>query len=162
MNGYQLAQINISRFVRAKDDPANADFMAALDAVNAQAESSPGFVWRLVGDSNNATDVEALPGDPRLIVNMSLWQDLASLAAFAYKQPDHIAVLRRRDEWFETLPVSVAQWWVPAGHIPTVGEGMARIANLAANGPTERAFTFRQPFAAPMAECEATRRSMSK
>ena len=149
MNRFHLAQINISRFVRAKDHPDNADFMAALDAVNARAEAAPGFIWRLVGDGNNATDVEAVPGDPRLIVNMSLWQDMASLAAFAYKQPDHIAILRRRDIWFETIPVSLALWWVPTGHIPTVEEGMAKIEELIANGPTERAFTFRQPYPAP-------------
>lgn len=149
MSTFELAQINVARFIRDKDDPANAPFMAALDHVNAQAEASPGFVWRLKGDGNNATDVEAIPGDTRFIVNMSVWRDMTALAAFVYRQSDHVAVFRRRQEWFEPMETSVALWWVPAGHRPTVEEGMAKLATLASNGPTPEAFTFRTPFAAP-------------
>ena len=58
-----VAQINVARFRVDKDDPANADFMAALDHVNAMAEASDGFVWRLIGEGNDATDLEAIPGD---------------------------------------------------------------------------------------------------
>lgn len=123
--------------------------MAALDLVNARAEASPGFVWRLVGDGNDATDVEAVPGDARLIVNMSVWRDIASLGAFAYRQSDHVTVMRQRHEWFEPMEPSLALWWVAAGHRPTVAEGMAKLAALSASGPTQEAFTFRAPFAAP-------------
>ena len=151
MSTFELAQINVARFTRAKDDPANTPFMAALDRVNAHADASPGFVWRLKGDGNNATDVEAVPGDARFIVNMSVWRDTAALAAFVYRQSDHVAVLRRRQEWFEAMEPAFALWWVPAGHRPTVEEGMAKLAALAANGPTAEAFTFRAPFAAPAA-----------
>lgn len=149
MNTFEIAQINVARFIREKDDPANEPFMAALDHVNARAEASPGFVWRLKDDSNNATDVEAVPGDSRFIVNMSVWRDMSALAAFAYRQSDHVAVFRRRHEWFEPMETSVALWWVPAGHRPTVEEGMAKLATLAAKGPTAEAFTFRALFAAP-------------
>ncbi len=149
MSTFELAQINVARFIRDKDDPANEPFMAALDHVNARAEASPGFVWRLKDDSNNATDVEAVPGDTRFIVNMSVWRDMAALAAFAYRQSDHVAVFRRRHEWFEPMETSVALWWVPVGHRPSVEEGMAKLAMLAANGPTPEGFTFRAPFAAP-------------
>ena len=85
MSHFELAQINIARFVQPKAHASNLPFMDALDAVNAEAEASPGFLWRLVGDGNNATDVEAVPGDSRLIVNMSVWSDMASLSAFAYR-----------------------------------------------------------------------------
>lgn len=149
MNTFELAQINVARFIRDKDDPANAPFMAALDHVNARADASAGFVWRLKDDSNNATDVEAVPGDTRFIVNMSVWRDMTALAAFAYRQSDHVAVFRRRHEWFEPMENTVALWWVSAGHRPSVEEGMAKLATLAANGPTAEAFTFRTPFAAP-------------
>ncbi len=137
-----VAQINVARFRAAKDDPANADFMAALDRVNLMAEASEGFVWRLVGDGNDATDVEAVPGDPNFIVNMSVWRDVAALELFAYRQQDHRQVLARRKEWFEPIDPSFALWWVEAGHIPTVSEGMDRLAQLGNEGPGPDVFTF--------------------
>ena len=149
MSGYQLAQINVGRFIHHRDDPANADFMNALDGVNAIAEASPGFIWRLVGDGNDATDLVPDESDPQLLVNMSVWRDVEALGAFVYRQSDHLSYMRRRKEWFETMDVFQALWWVPAGHIPSVAEGMERLALLAAKGPSAAAFTFRQPFAAP-------------
>jgi hypothetical protein len=149
MSSWHLAQINIARFVRDKDDAANADFMAALDRVNALADASPGFVWRLVGEGNDAVGIAVAADDPRLIVNMSVWTDVAALEAFAYRDPDHVAVMRRRREWMEHMPVYQALWWVPAGHEPSIGEGMERIAWLRADGPTPRAFTFTQRFPVP-------------
>ncbi|WOE74702.1 DUF3291 domain-containing protein [Alterisphingorhabdus coralli] len=149
MNGYHLAQINIARFAKPKDDPANADFMNGLDPVNAQAEAAPGFVWRLVGEGNDAVDLSPDETDPRLAINMSLWTDVEALGAFVYRNPDHLAFMRRRREWMEHMKVYQALWWVPAGHIPTLEEGLARIAQLEEHGPTAEAFTFRQPFPAP-------------
>jgi Domain of unknown function (DUF3291) len=149
MTGFHLAQINIGRFRLPVDHPANAEFMDALDAVNAIAEGSDGFIWRLVGDGNNATDVEVVADDPLLLANMSLWRDVASLGAFVYRQSDHLTYMRRRKTWFEPMDVFQALWWVPAGHIPTVAEGLEKIARIKADGPTPHAFTFRQPFAAP-------------
>ena len=149
MSGYQLAQINVGRFIHHRDDPANADFMNALDGVNAIAEASPGFIWRLVGDGNDATDLVPDESDPQLLVNMSVWRDVEALGAFVYRQSDHLSYMRRRKEWFEKMDVFQALWWVPVGHIPSVAEGMERLGLLTTNGPTAAAFTFRQPFAAP-------------
>ena len=149
MNAYQLAQINVGRFIHLRDAPANADFMAALDPVNAQADGAPGFVWRLVGDGNDATDLVPDAGDPQLLLNMSVWRDVEALGAFVYRNTAHLTVMRRRREWFDHIEVFQALWWVPAGHIPSVAEGMARIAMLKTNGPTVEAFTVGQPFAAP-------------
>jgi heme-degrading monooxygenase HmoA len=149
MSGYHLAQINVGKFIHSRDDPANADFMNALDPVNAQADGAPGFIWRLVGEGNDATDLVPDATDPQLLVNMSVWTDVEALAAFVYRNSDHLAFMRRRKEWFEKIEVFQALWWVLAGHIPSVSEGMERIALLKANGPTAKAFTFRQTFAAP-------------
>ena len=96
MTNHELAQINIGRFILPKDHPDNADFMAALDSVNAKADAAPGFRWRLVGAGNNATDLEAAADDPRLIVNMSVWEDVASLGDFVYRQSNHLEVMRQR------------------------------------------------------------------
>lgn len=149
MSGYHLAQINIGRFLYERGDMANADFMNALDPVNAQADVAPGFVWRLVGDGNDATDLVPDEGDPQLLVNMSVWRDVDSLGAFVYRNSDHLAFMRRRKEWFEKIEIYQALWWVPAGHIPSVAEGMERVALLRTQGPSAEAFTFSQPFAAP-------------
>jgi hypothetical protein len=149
MTGYHLAQINVGRFTHDRDDQANADFMSALDPVNAQADGAPGFIWRLVGDGNDATVLVPDALDPRLLVNMSVWRDVDTLGAFVYRNTDHLDVMRRRNEWFEKVEMFQALWWVPAGHIPSVAEGMARIALLRAHGPHADAFTFRQTFAAP-------------
>jgi hypothetical protein len=149
VSGYHIAQINVGRFIYDRDDPANADFMNALDPVNAQADTAAGFVWRLVGDGNDATDLVPDAADPQLLVNMSVWTDVDALAAFVYRNSDHLAFMRRRKEWFEKIEVFQALWWVPAGHIPGVAEGIERVALLRAKGPTEDAFTFRQTFAAP-------------
>ncbi len=149
MSGYHLAQINIGRFIHPRGSEANADFMNALDRVNAIAEHSPGFIWRLVGDGNDATDLVPDENDPELLVNMSLWRDVDALAGYVYRQTDHLTIMRRRKEWFEKIDTFMALWWVPAGHIPSVAEGMAKVAQLKANGPSADAFTFRLPFAAP-------------
>lgn len=149
MSGYHIAQINIARFVLPKDHPDNAGFMDELDAVNALADVAPGFVWRLVGEGNDAIDIDAVPDDPRLAVNMSVWTDVESLGAFVYRNPEHLAIMRRRREWLEAMSVYQALWWVPTGYIPTVAEGIEKVAHLAQHGPTQAAFTFKQTFAAP-------------
>ncbi len=145
---YHLAQVNIGRFRKPVEDPANADFMNALDHVNALAEASPGFVWRLTGEGNNATDLKPYD-DPNIAVNMSVWESVDALAAFVYRNMDHRGVMRRRREWFEETPVYMALWWIPAGAVPTVEEAKAKLALLEKLGPTAEAFTFKQPFAAP-------------
>ncbi len=148
MAEHHLAQINIARFRHPIDDPVNADFVANLDRVNAAADGSPGFIWRLVGSGGDATDLRAFD-DPGIIVNMSVWADLDALAAFTYRQPLHLEIMRRRKEWFERLEFFLALWWVPVGHRPTTAEGRRRLEVLRLRGPTPDAFTFARPFAAP-------------
>lgn len=148
MSDYHLAEINIARFRVPIDDPVNAEFIAALDSVNAIADGFDGFVWRLTGDGGDATDIKPYD-DPNIAVNMSLWRDLDSLAGFTYRNPEHLAIMRRRKEWFDRMELYVVLWWVPAGHIPTVEEGKARLELLRHHGPHADAFTFRTPFPAP-------------
>lgn len=145
---YHLAQINIAKFRVPMEDPVNRDFVANLQHVNAIAEQQPGFVWRLIGDGGDATDIQAYD-DPDIIVNMSLWTDIESLAAFVYRNPAHLEIMRRRREWFERLEIHQALWWVPAGHRPDAAEGRWRLEHLERHGPTARAFTFRQPYGVP-------------
>ena len=143
-----LAQLNIARFAKPVEHPDNADFVNNLDRVNAIAESQPGFVWRLVGDGNDALDIQAFD-DPNIAVNMSVWRDMASLADFVYRNEEHLAIMRRRNEWFEKTKIHLVLWWIPAGHTPSLEEAKDRLNTLIADGPGERAFTFRNPFPAP-------------
>lgn len=148
MSQFHLAQINIGRFRAPVGDPMIAEFVANLDRINAIADRSPGFVWRLTGAGNNATDIQPDPGDPLMALNMSVWEGPQALGAFVYRS-DHLPIMRRRAEWFEKLELYMALWWVPIGHRPGVEEGMGRIATLRRLGPTAAAFTFRDIFPPP-------------
>ena len=145
---YHLAQLNVAHFRKPADHPDNYDFVSNLDRVNAIAEQQPGFVWRLTGDGNDALDLQAFD-DPNIASNMSLWQDMESLAAFVYRNKDHREIMRRRAEWFEKMEFYLVLWWVEEGHIPTLQEAVEKLRLLEEHGPTEQAFTFKHPFAAP-------------
>ena len=142
---YQLAQLNIARFKLPQDHPVNADFVSSLDHVNASAESQPGFVWRFIEEGNDALEVQVF-GDPNMAVNMSVWTDLDALAAFVYRNEDHLAIMRRRREWFDKIRFHLVLWWVEEGHRPTLEEARRRLQTLAERGPGKDAFTFREPF----------------
>jgi Domain of unknown function (DUF3291) len=148
MSQFHLAEINIGRFRAPVDDPMIADFVANLDRINALADGSPGFIWRLTGDGNDATDIKPDASDPMMAINMSVWENPQALGAFVYRS-DHLPIMRRRAEWFEKLELYMALWWVPVGHSPTVEEGMSKVETLRRLGPTAQAFTFRNPFPAP-------------
>ncbi|WP_074993228.1 DUF3291 domain-containing protein [Streptomyces misionensis] len=142
---HQLAQVNIARLKYPLDSPQLKDFVEGLDPVNAVADASDGFLWRLQSTSGNATDAPVL-GDPWLIVNMSVWRDAKALTAFMYRGR-HRELLARRREFFEHVEEAMtALWWVPAGHRPTVAEAEDRLLHLRAHGPTAYAFTLRAPF----------------
>ncbi|GAA2748449.1 DUF3291 domain-containing protein [Kitasatospora cinereorecta] len=149
--GHQLAQLNIARLLAPLDSPQLADFVAALDPVNAVADRADGFVWRLVeGEDGNATDAR-IYGDDWLLVNMSVWRDPEALEAYVYGE-EHRAVLRRRREWFGRVAEAMTVlWWVEAGHRPTVAEAEGRLTRLREQGPTAEAFTLRERFPAPAA-----------
>lgn len=145
---WQLAQINVAHAIAPLDDPRMAGFTGQLDALNALAETSPGFIWRLQDDSGNATNIQA-SADPLLLVNMSVWATLASLQAYVYSGP-HLAILKQRRDWFaKPQGTMLALWWVPAGHRPMVAEGMATLEQLRRHGPGPAAFSFARPWPAP-------------
>jgi hypothetical protein len=145
---WQLAQLNIARPLQPLDTPALADFVAALQPVNALADASPGFVWRLQTEQGDATDIR-WAGDDELVVNLSVWSSVLALADFVYSG-EHLAVMRRRKQWFVPLDRAVTVlWWVTAGHRPTVQEAAERLAAFERHGPSPYAFTFRTAFPAP-------------
>lgn len=147
MSGYHLAQVNIGTLRDAVDSPMIADFVANLARINALAEEQPGFVWRLTGEGDDATDIQPFE-DPLMAINLSVWTAPDALAAFVYRTA-HRDIMRRRAEWFEKMELFMCLWWVPIGHEPTPREAIARLEILRQRGPSPDAFTFRQPFPAP-------------
>ena len=134
-----LAELNIGRLRYPKGDPRAAEFFGALDRVNALAERMPGFVWRLQDAGGNATDI-AYNDDPMTIANMSVWETPEALERYVF-QTVHTAFYRKRDLWFEKLAgPHMVFWWVEPGQLPTLADAAAKLADLAANGPTDRAF----------------------
>jgi len=148
MSGFYLAQYNIAKLVAPLDNPIVKEFVDNLDAVNAQADQSPGFIWRLQTEAGDSTDIE-VDGDPMMIVNMSVWESVQDLKDFAYRNPQHAYMFRNRKEWFEPDGSGMVLWWVPRGHEPSVDEGQERLAFLKEHGASDYAFNFRQVFPPP-------------
>jgi Domain of unknown function (DUF3291) len=148
MPAYELAQLNIGVIKGPMDSPLMADFANNLERINAVADASPGFVWRLQTEAGDATAIRPFD-DPNLLVNMSVWRDVASLNTYVYSSA-HVEIMRRRREFFERMDAAfLVLWWVPRGHRPTVDEAMARLEMLRAQGPGAMAFTFRHAFPPP-------------
>ncbi|HEV3249939.1 MAG TPA: DUF3291 domain-containing protein [Puia sp.] len=138
-----LAQVNISRMLAPIDSPLMEGFVSNLDRINALAEASEGFIWRLRDETNNATSIRVFDDD-FLIVNMSVWKNMEALYQFVYRS-NHLEMIRQRREWFEKMPeMHLALWFVPAGHLPTVAEATERLTYLRNNGETPFAFTFKK------------------
>jgi hypothetical protein len=147
---HELAQLNIAAMREPLESPSMSDFVANLDRINALAEASAGFVWRLSDAYDNATTRRHF-GDTTL-VNMSVWKDVTSLSDYVHKSA-HVEILRRKREWFERMTEAyVVLWWVPAGHRPTLDEARERLDLLRREGPGPAAFTFASRFDPPGSE----------
>ncbi len=145
MSRLHIAEVNIGRMRAALEDPVMAGFVARLDEINALADRSPGFVWRLQTSEGNATYLRPYDDD-RILFNLSVWETIEHLQQYVYRSA-HLELLRQRREWFEKFAGAyVTLWWVPAGHIPSVDEAKKRLASLEVNGPTPFAFTFKTLF----------------
>jgi len=152
VTAYHLAEVNVGKLLAPIDDPRIAEFRDNLSRINDLADAQAGFVWRLQGAGNDASDIKPDPNDDLQAINASVWESPEHLAAFAYRT-EHRDFVRRRLEWFEPAKEAIlAMWWVPAGHKPTVAECLERLAHLRAHGPTQHAFTFQQRFPAPATE----------
>ena len=135
----KLAELNVGYARYPTDDPRMAEFMDNLDRINALAERSPGFVWRMQSDSGNATDI-AVPGDAEMISNLSVWEDIASLGNYVFNTV-HARFYDKGKDWFTAMSKPhFVMWYVPDGHTPTLVEAMDRLHHLQSHGSTEHAF----------------------
>lgn len=140
--GHHLAELNVGRLVAPPGDPRVAEFMGALDLVNGLGKRMPGFVWMMEGSGGPGTgntDTK-IDGDVRFVSNLTVWESVETLEAFVWNTV-HRQFYARREEWFEVLDrMHFVMWWVPAGHRPTLEEGLARLDHLQANGDSDHAF----------------------
>lgn len=141
---FQLAQVNIGRARGEMTDPLMAEFVARLAEINALADASPGFVWRLQTEDGDATAVRPY-ADTRILINMSVWTDLAALRTYVYRSA-HAAVMRRRREWFERFEsMYVAVWWVPADIGPPSRRPWGALPTWSGMDPPDSLSAFRNP-----------------
>lgn len=147
MSSYQLAQLNIARLSAPIDSPQLADFVAGLDRINALADRSPGFVWRMQSEEGDAVARDRFGAD--VVANLSVWEGIEPLRNFVYRSA-HAEVMRRRREWFQRMREAyMVLWWMPSGRLPTVAEADRRLRRLREHGPSREAFMFKSPFPAP-------------
>ncbi|MGG2464198.1 DUF3291 domain-containing protein [Streptomyces sp. RGM 3693] len=163
-----LAQLNVATLHHPLDDPRMAPFVELLNPVNAAADGAPGFVWRFA-EEGEADATGLRPAGENVIVTLSVWETSEALWEFTYRS-GHLEAMQRRREWFARhVEAHLVLWWVPAGHLPTVDEGLERLADLRAHGPSPRAFTFASSYTvdeaaqhlqvAPPAQAEQAARS---
>src|SRR5690348_6893142 len=160
---YHLAQVNIARMIAPLSDPLMAGFVAKLDEVNALADASPGFIWRLQTSDGNATALRPYEDD-LILFNMSVWTSLETFSHYVYAmESEHRHVMKQRRRWFERFDGPYqAIWWVPQGHIPTIEEAKERLEYLRVHGETAFAFSLKNPFPAPDTENEALPRFLEE
>lgn len=138
-----LAQLNIARMRFPLDAPEMIGFVSQLAEVNAAAEASDGFVWRLKDEDGPGATSYRILDDDGLIVNLSVWRDLEALRAFVIGQAQHRSVLQDRALWFEraTEPMTVC-WTVDEGHHPPLAEAEEMLLLLRREGPSARVFAY--------------------
>ena len=145
---YHLAQLNIAKMKTHLEHPSMEGFVSRLDEINGLAESSPGFIWRLKDEPCHEIEVQVF-NDPRLVINLTVWEDIESLRVFTYKTA-HAEVMRQRKKWFEHLDFFMVLWWISKEHIPTLEEAKFRLQLIEEKGPTEEAFIFSKSFQPPV------------
>ena len=141
----QLAQLNIATAKAALDSDVMREFVDNLAPINALAEASPGFIWRLQDEQGDATQIKAFD-DEHTIVNLSVWHSADTLKQFVFKSL-HSEFLSRKKQWFHPITeASYVLWWVADNHQPTIQEAVARLMHLREFDETPHAFSFKRLF----------------
>jgi hypothetical protein len=151
---FHLAQVNIAWMHGAPQDPVMSGLASRIDEINRLAEESQGFVWRLPASQANLESLQPFEVDfpgfhrDRLFYNMSVWESLEDLRSYTFLST-HAELLNERHRWVDSIVgASVALWWIPIGHRPTIEESAERLRSVRQHGPTPYAFTIRKAFPA--------------
>ena len=145
---FHLAQLNIARMRAPLGDPIMAGFESQLESYQRRCRSKPRLLWRLAGEEGTPP-----PFAPSRTSGSSSTCPSGSRSKPFISTSTGARTSRRSAtgaQWFEPMEgPHLVLWWITAGSIPTVEDGKDKLAELARLGPTEDAFTFRQPFPAP-------------
>ncbi len=148
MTRYHLAQANIAYGIETLDHPIMSGFVSELDRINALAEKSDGFVWRLKSDEGDATAFKIFE-DEKIIINMSVWDSIEALRSYVYSS-EHLEILKQKRQWFEKpKSAHLALWWIPVGEKPAIDDAKYRLGEIQRIGPSEIAFNFVKPYPMP-------------
>ena len=151
MQNYHHAQINDARMRASLDDPIMAEFKTAIDEINANAERSPGFVWRVQNESGDATEIRVYD-DPKILVNMSVWQSTPQLKDYVYGSLHKDFFMRRR-QWFEKFQgAHFGRWWLTVFKFPSATIVREKIEYLTIHGESPECFAFKNLYSAPTKE----------
>jgi hypothetical protein len=144
---FRLAQFNVSRLLAPLDAPEMREFVAFLAPVNAFAEQSHGFLWRLKDADGGASSYMPSPyPDSMMITNLTVWTDLESLRLFTYDTA-HRYFLQNRKKWFDRMTTrQLVLWWLPPAELPTLTDAMTRLDELERCGSSPTAFSFQSAF----------------
>lgn len=135
-----LAQFNYADARHELDHPSMRGFADELLRINALADGTPGFIWRLKNHEGHSVDFRPWPEKPLRMITLSVWRDLASFYTFAYTG-EHAEMLRCRHQWFvRPSEPSLVLWWVPEGTKPSIETGIEKLRRLVERGPTPDAF----------------------
>ena len=141
-----LAQLNIAKLKKPIDHPSIAGFVKKLDEINALADQSQGFVWRLIEEGESSAVNISIFDDPMLIVNMSVWESIEDLKHFVY-HTSHVKVYLQKEDWFHNMESHhMVLWWINKGEIPSPIEAKKRLKYLEETGPSQHAFNFKFPY----------------
>lgn len=131
------------------NDPVMKEFVDNLNEVNNIAETSPGFVWRLKDEANNATAFDPYQ-DEQVIINISVWESIEDLEHFMYKT-FHSEFLKRRKEWFQKFGKAyTCMWWIPEGEFPSMEAAVKKLDDIQKYGASHEVFDFRNKFEKPL------------
>ena len=147
MSSCHLVQLNIAKMKFSIESIEMLDFVDNLEIINALADRSPGFVWRLPTEEGDATGIDIFGSD--VLVNMSIWEDVESLHKFVYKTA-HSKIMSRRKEWFHRVEEAYTViWWAPEAEILSLDQAKLKLELLKSRGPTAAAFSFKQAYPSP-------------
>ena len=138
-----LAELNLSVWKYDPDtNKASRGFLDNVDRINALAERSDGFVWRIRDEERDENGRNAICDGPETLMTMSVWDTAEHLEHFVFKTL-HKRFWERKEEWFGRMDSHhVVMWWVEEGHRPTMIEAKERLDHLNAKGESDFAFTW--------------------
>lgn len=159
----RLAFMTYGRLVADYGAPRIQGFRDRVPNVYDSADRSQGFIARSIRDLENFSHSWGEVVAPRcwgghpgsdIAATLSVWEDLESVAAFAYHGAHADAMKRRRDWFLEAdVPEQVA-WWIEPDETVTWHEAAARMDHLHRQGASAYAFNMKSPFDADGNPCK--------